>query len=286
MMYAKYAFAAVMAAVAVNAEVDMPAGSCDSCGSSCGAHSSSCRSFGVPSCGMACCDSSCVSDKAVFDKDFPTAELKVFYVAEGTSINGTNYTAEMMPAIPAPEGQEGAEATPFKFASGTGAFKIADKVESGAAPEVAEGQEAPPAGVALAAGDIVVGWKGDSSSYLLSAPKDATDLVTLIKADKVKGFLVLPSKDAPAPASSGVTHADETGDKPADTDAAAPVDGTEGTNPEEPPKEKSSMTWVFVAVGIVVVLAVIGVVVYFVMAGGDDTEEEETDEEETGAEEA
>jgi hypothetical protein len=293
MMYAKYSFIAALVAAATNvngqAVDNMQGGSCDSSFSSCGAHSSSCRSFGVPSCGMPSCDSSCVSDKKEFEKSFPTANLVPFYIGEGMTIDGEDYTADKMDKIPPKE--EGGEPTDFKFASGTGAFKVSKKTDSGPMPEGADDG----AGVPLTEGDIVVGWKGASGSYLLNAPAGATDLVTVFgtKTADVKGFYVIGSN-----VGSGRSYAEAaTDEKPADAGAAdaGAADGTTdpATGTEDPDAGKkeeggmSGMKIAMIAVAIVVVLAVIGVVVYFVMAGGDDAEEdEETEEEEEAAEEA
>lgn len=283
-MYAKYAFAVVMAAVAVNAEdaVEIKDTS-SSCGGSSGescAHSSSCRSMcGAPACGKESCDSSscCPSDKIVFDKLYQGENAVKFvrFYQEGVDIKGAKAEASEFAKV---AGKEGEDPKDFKFASSTGAFKVGEEAVSAAAPEAKEG-ETSAQGEKLPAGAIIVGWQSPKGSYLLSDPKDATSL-PMVNSKSI-GFWVLSKSMNQQAASDSASHAEDT------TEPVEPTKETEEQTketPAEPEEKKSSMMMWYIIGGVVVVVIIAVVIGYFVMAGGDDAEEEEETDEEAAEE--
>lgn len=290
MMYAKYAFAVVMAAVAVRAEDDEvvsvksnccdSVATCDSC-----AHSSSFRKCGVPS---SCCfeSSCCPSDKKAFEERYTgenAVEFVRFYpeelVIDGKAATSTDFAqvAGKTPEDPKVD---------FAFLKRTGAFVV------GKAPTSAT-REGETAGQELPEGAIITGWQSKTGSYLLDAPKeDATTLDFTAKTAKtVIGFWVKSSSMKKA-AAVGKSHAEgedanvaTNTDEATDKDVVTNTDPKEGENKEGEEGAKSNMLWIIIA-GVVAVVIVVGIIAYFVLAGGDDAEEEEEETDEEAAEEA
>lgn len=284
-MYAKYAFAVVMAAVAVNAEEQELHGSksCDSWNSSSQAscaHSSCFRSScGIPSsCGFE--SSCCPSDKKVFETLYTgdNAVKFVRFYPEGATINGAKADA----ASDFAKVGEGEEAKDFKFHSSTGAFKVGEEAASGPVPEAKDGAEALAAGEKLSAGAIIVGWQSEIGSFLLSDPKEAQTLDLGKNAKSAIGFWVLSKSMNQQAASDSATHAEGGNTDPVET-PTEPETKPEDVKPEEPEPKSSMMMWYIIG-GVVVVVIIAVVIGYFVMAGGDDAEEEEETDEEAAEE--
>merc|ERR1719160_222352 len=218
MTYAKYALAAVMAAVTVSAqdavETKNTGSSC--CNSWGCAHSSSYRSCGTPS--SSCDTCCCPSDKIAFDKLYASdganpIEFLPFYMPEDeNAIKGVAYT-DMKPA------GEGDEQKAFTFASGTGAFKVTNEngVNSAQAPEVADGETKVEV-KNLPKDAVIVGFETKSGSYLLPEQKD--DALKVAKG--VTGFWVL--KSSMQEAASTKSHGEENKD---DTPPPTPAEGGE-----------------------------------------------------------